>query len=87
MSSWRRRTVPLEERKEEISFFRSREENDVFCAVTELPEKYRMVVYLYYFEEVSTDGIAEIMTQWNGENAAYKGKRNVERKAERRIFL
>lgn len=66
LSSWRRRTVPLEERKEEVSFFRSREENDVFCAVTELPEKYRMVVYLYYFEEVSTDEIAEIMKVRSG---------------------
>lgn len=66
LSSWRRRTVPLEERKEEISFFRSREENDVFCAVTELPEKYRMVVYLYYFEEVSTDEIAKIMKVRSG---------------------
>ena len=26
LSSWRRRTVPLEERKEEVSFFRSRDE-------------------------------------------------------------
>ena len=66
LSSWRRRTVPLEERKEEISFFRSREENDVFCAVTELPEKYRMVVYLYYFAEMSTDEIAEIMKVRSG---------------------
>ena len=48
------------------SFFRSREENDVFCAVTELPEKYRMVVYLYYFEEVSTDEIAKIMKVRSG---------------------
>ncbi len=54
------------ERKEEVSFFRSREENDVFCAVTELPEKYRMVVYLYYFEEVSTDEIAKIMKVRSG---------------------
>lgn len=66
LSSWRRRTVPLEERKEEVSFFRSREENDVFCAVTELPEKYRMVVYLYYFEEMSTDEIAEIVKVRSG---------------------
>ena len=41
-------------------------QNDVFCAVTELPEKYRMVVYLYYFEEVSTDEIAEIMKVRSG---------------------
>lgn len=40
--------------------------DDVFCAVTELPEKYRMVVYLYYFEEVSTDEIAEIMKVRSG---------------------
>ena len=41
-------------------------DNDVFCAVTELPEKYRMVVYLYYFEEVSTDEIAKIMKVRSG---------------------
>lgn len=35
-------------------------------ATTELPEKYRMVVYLYYFEEVSTDEIAKIMKVRSG---------------------
>lgn len=59
LSTWRKRTVPLEERKDEISFFKSDEENEVFCAVTELPEKYRTVIYLYYFEELTAEEIAK----------------------------
>ena len=35
-------------------------ENDVMKAVMSLPEKYRSVIHLYYFEEYATKEIAEI---------------------------
>ena len=35
-------------------------ESDVMKAVMSLPEKYRSVIHLYYFEEYATKEIAEI---------------------------
>lgn len=61
LSSWSRKTVPMEDMQEQTGFFESREENAVFCAVTELPEKYRTVIYLYYFEEFSAEEIGKIL--------------------------
>lgn len=37
------------------------ENNEVMEAVMSLPEKYRSVIHLYYFEEYATKEIAEIM--------------------------
>jgi RNA polymerase sigma-70 factor (ECF subfamily) len=37
------------------------EESDVFYHVMELPEKYRSVIHLYYYEEYSTGEIAELL--------------------------
>ena len=39
----------------------TQEDRDILRAVMELPEKYRMPIYLYYFEEYSTKEIAEIL--------------------------
>ena len=36
-------------------------ERDVLRSVMELPEKYRIPIYLYYFEEYSTKKIAQIL--------------------------
>lgn len=38
-----------------------REESDVMGAVMALPEKYRSVIHLYYFEEYATAEIADIL--------------------------
>lgn len=35
--------------------------SDVFKAVMSLPEKYRIVVYMYYYEEYSTPEIADLI--------------------------
>ena len=35
--------------------------SDLFYAVMELPKKYRMPIYLHYYEEYSTQEIAEIL--------------------------
>lgn len=35
--------------------------SDLFYAVMELPKKYRLPIYLYYYEEYSTQEIAEIL--------------------------
>lgn len=53
-SSWFRTSVPLES---EISFDLP-EKNEVYFAVQELPPKYRTVIHLFYYEEMSVKEIA-----------------------------
>lgn len=60
-SSWRRRTVPLEERQTGEFRFRLEEENELFDALGSLPEKYRTVMHLFYFRQMKTDEIAKAL--------------------------
>ena len=60
-SAWRRKTVPLEEQEEVSVRFREPEENLVWEAVQKLEEKYRLPVYLFYFQELSTEEIAKAL--------------------------
>lgn len=53
-SSWFKKTVPLEDT---IPADMPEEESDVYLAVMRLPEKYRTVIHLFYYEELS---VAEI---------------------------
>lgn len=59
-SSWRRKTVSIDEaRVESVPFrYETSEQNEIAAAVKALPDKYRAVIWLYYFEEMSADGIA-----------------------------
>ena len=59
MSFWRRRGVPLEDYAETLAF-PSPEAGDLFEKVMKLPEKYRTAIYLYYYEDYSTDEIARL---------------------------
>lgn len=52
--SWFKKTVPLEDT---IPAEMPEEESDVYLAVMRLPEKYRTVIHLFYYEELS---VAEI---------------------------
>lgn len=54
-TSWFKKTVPLEDEL----VFEMEEKSDVYYAVLELPEKYRTVIHLFYYEDMS---IAEIST-------------------------
>lgn len=56
-SSWYKNTAPL---TEDIRF-ESKEKSDVYYAVAELPSKYRTVVHLFYYEDMSVAEIADIM--------------------------
>ena len=60
-SAWRRKTVPLEEQTEVSVRFQERSENLVWEAVQRLEEKYRLPVYLFYFQELSTQEIAKAL--------------------------
>lgn len=57
----RRRSVPLEEGEAVVAPFREREENLVWQALQALPEEYRVPIYLFYFEELSTQQIAQVL--------------------------
>jgi len=60
-STWRKKTAPLDQagNSRELSYnFVSQEENAVFTALRELPEKYRTVLHLFYIEQFKTEEIA-----------------------------
>lgn len=58
-SAWFRRRVPLEEAAQALPF-ESEEESSLFLAVMELPKKYRVPVYLYYYEGYSAKEAAAL---------------------------
>lgn len=61
-SSWRRKTVPLSEREDTPVPFREQSENLVWEAVQKLEEMYRLPIYLFYFQELSTAEIAKALS-------------------------
>ena len=60
-SSWRRKTVPLSEREDAPVQFREPEENRVWEALQALAEDYRLPIYLFYFQELSTQEVAKTL--------------------------
>ena len=61
-STWRRKTVPLSEREDAPVLFREPEENLVWEAVQALDKAYRLPIYLFYFQELSTQEIAKVLS-------------------------
>lgn len=59
-SFWKRNRISIEECMEEIPF-ENQEEHDLLETVMKLPEKYREVIHLYYYEELSVKEISEIL--------------------------
>lgn len=55
-SAWFRRTIPLEDN---IEF--NEEENQVYISVLELPLKYRTVIHLHYYEDMSISEISKTL--------------------------
>lgn len=60
-SSWRKKTVPLSEREDAPVQFKEPEENRVWTALQELAEDYRLPIYLFYFQELSTQEVAKTL--------------------------
>jgi len=58
-SAWRRKTIPLD--GQEIVSSDDKPDVDTYSAVMSLPEKYRSVVLLYYFDDYSVREIAHIL--------------------------
>ncbi len=60
ISFFRRNTVPLENYMEALTFV-SEESSELFVTVMNLPEKYRVVIHLFYYEDYSIKEIADIL--------------------------
>ena len=59
-SFWRKNRTSLEQLENEIGFYES-EEKWIFDEVMHLPEKYRIVIHLFYYEDFSAKEIAEVL--------------------------
>lgn len=58
-SPWRKRRAPWQESDGPV--FQETEEAELYTAVMALPEKYRTVLDLFYYEELSVREIAEVL--------------------------
>lgn len=58
-SSWFKKTVPLEETLQAADIPEG--ESEVYLAVMSLPHKYRTVIHLFYYEELSVKEISEYL--------------------------
>ncbi len=56
-NSWFKKIEPL---NEDI-VFETKEESDIYYAVAELPMKYRTVIHLFYYEDLSIEQIAQYL--------------------------
>ena len=61
-SAWNRKMVTLDEN----IAFQNKEENDTFSAVCDLPENYKTVIYLLYYEGYKVKEIATILKRKEG---------------------
>lgn len=59
-SFWRRHTVQWEDYMDELAF-EEPEDSRLFEAVMGLPEKYRAVIHLFYYEDYAVEEIAGIL--------------------------
>jgi RNA polymerase sigma-70 factor (ECF subfamily) len=65
-TSWRTRVVPLRPEDAErvapaVFSFRTEMQDTVFQALSELPEQYRNVLHLFYFDDLSVAQIAQLL--------------------------
>ena len=61
-SAWSQRTVTIDENM----IFEKKEEQDIFSSVCQLPQNYRTVVYLLYYEGYKVKEISELMKKSEG---------------------
>ena len=60
VSPWRRYTAPIEDYAETLGF-ETPEQSSLFLAVMALPQKYRVPIHLYYYEDYSVREVAQIL--------------------------
>lgn len=59
VSSWYKKIVPLSSKEENISKIEN--SNNILDSIMELPKKYRIVIYLYYYENYKIKEIASML--------------------------
>ena len=59
LSPWRN-SLPLEDYAASLTF-ETKEHSELFYAVMALPKKYRVAVFLYYYEDYSTEDISKLL--------------------------
>lgn len=60
LNSWFKKTAPLSEVKDDITFD-TEEKSELYYAVLDLPQKYKSVIHLFYYEDYSVSEIAKCM--------------------------
>ena len=58
---WHKKTKYLEDEELREGAYNIEEKNELYQLVMSLPKKYRIVIYLYYYEEYATKEIGEIL--------------------------
>ena len=61
-SSWIKRTVALDE-STMLKMFEIKEENYLHCELIKLPMKYRAVIHLFYYEDLSVEDISKVLNR------------------------
>ncbi len=61
-SSWNKKVVTLDENMS----FETKDQSEVFSAVCELPQNYRTVIYLFYYEGYKVNEISKLMDKNEG---------------------
>ncbi|MDY3618295.1 sigma-70 family RNA polymerase sigma factor [Agathobaculum sp.] len=59
-SPWRRLTAPIDDYAQTLGF-ESPEQSELFLAVMKLPQKYRVCIHLYYYEDYSVREVAQML--------------------------
>lgn len=59
-SFWRKKVVSFNDLDKEPEYIDS-EKNEIFAEIMKLPEKYSMVLHLYYYESYQCDEIASVL--------------------------
>ncbi len=60
-SAWKRKIIPLEEPLQ----FETKEDIDLYNELQQLPAKYREVIHLFYYEDMTTEEIAKVLERKN----------------------
>jgi RNA polymerase sigma-70 factor (ECF subfamily) len=60
-TAWLRRTVPLEEWSESLAAEERDDLSDVCHAVAKLPQKYRTIIHLFYYEDMPVAEIGRVL--------------------------
>ena len=61
VTPWHKKTGYLEDEEIPEKVYNREEKSELYDVVMSLPKKYRMVIYLYYYEEYPTKEIADIL--------------------------